>query len=498
METPQYCRSISVSARDDSGSHFAEPPIKPSTALRIHPACTVSGALGAHTTCSSDSLACKHWNLRTHTGRRTKLTMIYQKENSGKTQLLIVGNGMASGRLLDEILRRSADKFSITVVGDEIEGSYNRILLSSLLAKEAKRDSLIQKDRAWYESNNIRFISGQRGEKIDHKHQQLILSDGSKLGYQQLVLATGSRPARIPAKNQQLQHIYSFRTLADADTLSQLSTKAKKAVVVGGGLLGLEAAYGLAQRGLKVVLVHRNAWPLNRQLDAGAGDMLRQVMEQKNIQFQLGTEVETFIGEEKVSAAQLSNGERIRCDLAVIATGITPNKELGEASGLSCKRAIQVDHYMKTSAENVSALGECCECEGASFGLVEPIWHQCVTLADRLCFDKNTPFVNPTVATKLKVSGVQVFSAGKHLSAQQHREIVLQDRQNKIYRKLLVKDGKLDGIVLFGDTRSGNSYFEAMQKQSELPDDLSKLLLGDAFYTLPNSTTANPPAAINE
>ncbi len=411
--------------------------------------------------------------------------------------LVIVGNGMASGRLLDEIIKRSPHKYRISVIGDEPEGSYNRILLSSLLAKEATRDSVIQKDSNWYQANNIQFISGQRAAHINSNEQHVVLSDGRQLDYQQLVLATGSRPARIAARNQHLAHIYSFRTLADADTLERVGQQCKKALVVGAGLLGLEAAYGLAQLGLEVTVVHRNGWPLNRQLDKPSGDMLKRIMESKNIQFQLSAEVQSFTGNSCVKGAQLSNGIEIDCDLAVIATGITPNKELAQNAGLECSRAITVNPYLQSSDKNISALGECCECDGNTFGLVEPIWHQCESLADRLCLEKSTAFVNPTVATKLKVSGVQVFSAGEHLTKGQHREIVLQDTKNLIYRKLLLREDKLDGIVLFGDTRGGNAYFDALLKQADLPQDLSCLLLGDAFFTLP-STTNSEVTAVNE
>jgi len=399
-----------------------------------------------------------------------------------QAQLVVVGNGMATGRLLDDMLARSRESYRITVVGDEPEGSYNRIMLSPVLAGEHERNAVIQKSAAWYKAHDIQFIAGVRGVNIHRDARQLQLSNGKHVSYDHLVMATGARPARIPANNQQLNHIYAFRTLVDVDAISAASEQATAALVVGGGLLGLEAAYGLAKKGIQVTLVHRSAWPLNRQLDKRAGEMLCRVMENKNIRFALNTQVETFIGESAVKSAKLADGQIIPCDIAVIATGITPNKELGEEAGLACGRGVIVDEYLSTSDPSISALGECCEINGATFGLVEPIWQQCRTLADRLCLNKQTPFVNAPVATKLKVSGVQVFSAGDYLTRKEHREIVLEDKTNNIYRKLLLRDNQLQGIVLFGDTRDGNVYFEWMEKNTSFPKGLSCLPLGKAFF----------------
>lgn len=421
--------------------------------------------------------------------------MVQVLEN--KPRLVIVGNGMATGRLLDEIVKREPTKFTISVVGDEPEGSYNRIMLSPVLAGETERNSIIHKDPSWFSSAGIRFVAGRRGTKILCNRNRLLLDNGEHLDYDHLIIATGSRPARIPAANQQLNNIYAFRTLVDVDTILAASSKARTALVVGGGLLGLEAAYGLAQKGLQVTLVHRSGWPLNRQLDATAGGMLREVMEAKNIQFELNAEVSGFVGEHKLQAAQLNNGRTINCDIAVIATGITPNSELGSDSGLECGRGIQVDAHLTSSVSNISAIGECCEFEGETFGLVEPIWHQCVTLADWLCLAKSTPFNNPQVATKLKVSGVQLYSAGEFITRAEHREIVHCDPQHRVYRKLLMNNNSLCGVVLFGDTRDGAEYFDLLQKQHNLPHSLAAITLGKSFQSLA-LVKQQPQAVVNQ
>lgn len=398
-----------------------------------------------------------------------------------KPRLVIVGNGMATGRLLDEILRRDPHKFDITIIGDEVQGSYNRIMLSPVLAAETEVASIIQKSPQWYLERGMHFIAGPKVINIHSQAQCVALTTGDTVHYDTLVLALGSRPAQIVAGNQHLAHIYSFRTIDDVERITAAARVARSAMVVGGGLLGLEAAYGLACKGSKVTLVHRSGSLLNRQLDSASGDFLRQVMAEKNIQFKLSSEVEHFIGDTAVKAAQLSNGERIECDLVVIATGITPNKELAEAAGIACNRAVCVDDYMATSDPCIHAIGECCEHRDNTFGLVEPIWNQCITLAEKLCFGNLNAFTNPPVATKLKVSGVQVYSAGEYITRPPQRELVVQDARRKIYRKLIVEEDRIVGIVLFGDTSAGNEYFQLMTAGVDISNALPNILLGKAF-----------------
>lgn len=399
-----------------------------------------------------------------------------------QSKLVIVGNGMATGRLLDELAKHSEAYFDITVIGDERHGSYNRIMLSPVLAGETHAHDIIQKPPQWYIDNDVHFISGTLATHIDRQHQQVITDDGHKIPYDHVVLATGSQPAKIPAANQHLSNIFSFRTLDDVDAIDQCAQNAHHAVVVGGGLLGLEAAYGLACKGVNVTLIHRSQWLLNRQLDKTAGDYLRLVMEDKGIQFCLGTEVSEFIGKQQVTGALLNNGQQLACDLVIIATGITPNKQIGEQSNLDCGRAILVDDYMTTSDTAISALGECCEHAGNTFGLVEPIWQQCQTLAAKLSASESTAFSTQPVATKLKVSGVQLFSAGEYLTKPGQREIIFNNPAQGVYRKLLLNDNKIIGIVLFGDTRDGQHYFELMQSNTDVSAVASRLIFGRSFY----------------
>ena len=398
-----------------------------------------------------------------------------------ETKLVIVGNGMATNRLLDEILKRKGKAYTITIIGDESYSSYNRIMLSAVLAKDFDENQIVYHDDLWFKKNHITLVTQTKIEQIHREDKYVQSTSGNKYYYDQLILATGSRPAIIGAANQHLDNIFSFRTLADTHRIIHAAEGASAALVIGGGLLGLEAAYGLAKFGVKVTLVHRSAWPLNRQLDQDAGVMLKKSMEKMGIEFRLSSEVARFHGIDKVAAAELKNGEKIVADLVVIATGITPNAELGSTCELAGERAILVDDFMQTSDACISALGECVEHKGKTFGLVDPIWRQAESLAARLVEAKMLRFTNQSIATKLKVSGVQVFSAGKISPEAEERSLTVSDPQENIYRKLIFKDNRITGIVLFGDVSSGPFYFEKMQSNDDMSKYLPNILFGETF-----------------
>ncbi|WP_370980884.1 NAD(P)/FAD-dependent oxidoreductase [Agaribacterium sp. ZY112] len=397
--------------------------------------------------------------------------------------LVIVGNGMVAGRFLDELLKRDGQQYRVTVIGAEPHGSYNRIMLSSVLANDTTVKAIVQKDHDWYEQQGIHFISGSPVVSIDRDKKTVSTACDQQISYDELVLATGSRAARIPAKNLDLAHVFLFRTIADTQAMMQIAEAehAKNAIVVGGGLLGLEAAYGLAKFGIKVTLVHRSGWLLNRQLDERSANMLKDVMQSMGISFRLNDEIVSFNGDSAVKSATLKSGDTLDAELAVIATGITPNAELGLEHGLDGKRAIEVDDFMQTSAAHISAIGECIEHKGQCFGLVDPLWRQAETLAARLVNSENLPFENQATATKLKVSGVQVFSAGQVLETEQQRSIIVEDKQSRIYRKLIIEQDRIVGIVLFGDVRSGAYYFDLMQDGTDVSAMLPNLIFGQEF-----------------
>jgi len=425
-----------------------------------------------------------------------------------KPTLVIIGNGMATGRLLDEILSRTPDKFNIKVIGKEPYGSYNRIMLSSVLAGETTVEGIIQKTPQWYKEHSIELISDTVVAHIDSVNKTLTLQGNQALHakyampYDKLVLAVGSRSAKIPAKNQNIQGIFNFRDIKDTEQIQgfvcqdqNVQNNDKNALVIGGGLLGLEAAYGLAISGVNVTLIHRNKWLLNRQLDKVAGTMLQNIMAAKNINFVLGEEVTQFIsnknseGEDVLSGVELTNGNKLTIQMCVIATGITPNKELATSAAIEVERAIVVNDYMQTSNEHISALGECCQHKDATFGLVDPIWSQCKTLAERLCNGHLSAFANAPVPTKLKVSGVQLFSAGVVESSESTQTFVLTDKKSCIYRKIIIKNDVIVGVLLFGNVSSGMAYFDMMLNNKKVSHALPNLLMGHEFMPVENKDT---------
>ncbi|MFC6672574.1 NAD(P)/FAD-dependent oxidoreductase [Marinobacterium aestuariivivens] len=308
-----------------------------------------------------------------------------------RQKLIIIGNGMATSRLLDELLRRDAARYDITVFGEEHGGAYNRIQLSPLLAGETDHAAIVLKSADWYRANGIRLHSGDPVVRIDRDARRVISQQGLHCDYDQLVLATGSRPARIPASNQHLDGIFDFRTTGDVDAILECAKAGREALVVGGGLLGLEAAHALARRGLDVTLVHRADWLMNRQLDPQAGELLRQALETRGIRFLLGDEIGAFEGADRIEGARLKSGRHLKADLAVIATGIAPNAGLARDAGLPCRQGLEVDDLLCSEDPRISALGECIEHRGRTFGLVAPIWEQARLLADRLVRGLATP-----------------------------------------------------------------------------------------------------------
>ncbi len=405
-----------------------------------------------------------------------------QNSNNSTTSIIIIGNGMAANRLVNEILKRHKLNISITLIGEEPYQSYNRIMLSAVLAGDFSEENIIYNDDAWYLNNGIELIKNTRITKVNRAEKFIESASGEKYHYDQLIIATGSRPSEIPAKNQNIENIFSFRTLEDTHRILEKANTARSAVVIGGGLLGLEAAYGLAKAGVKVTLVHRSQWLLNRQLDKQAGKMLENVMRQMNIDFRLSTEVDKFNGTDKVSSAELKSGEILAAELVVIATGITPNAEIGEECGLNGERAILVNDYMQTRDEFISALGECVEHNQKTFGLVDPIWRQAETLATRLVDETELPFQEESISTKLKVSGVQVFSAGKVSAAPGDQELCVTDPKSNIYRKLILNNNRITGIVLFGDVSSGPFYFEQMQNKIDVSAIVPNIVFGEEFF----------------
>lgn len=385
--------------------------------------------------------------------------------------LVIIGNGMASHRLLEALLKREHRPQRISVIGDERALAYNRILLSSWLADEAGREALALHDAGWYAEQGIQLILGERVQDIDRKRHRITTDSGRELGYDRLILATGSRPAMPGVPGIELAGVQGFRDLDDAAALIRTSRSGQNAVVIGGGLLGLEAAEGLRKRGMRVCVIQRSERLMNRQLDATAAELLRRELERCGLAIMTGARLAGFEdnGQGHVSAVRLEDGRRLPADCVVVAAGTVPNAELGKQAGLASHHGITVDAWLTTSDPAIRALGECCEFQGRTYGLVEPIWRQVEVLAARLCGEASDGYSERPIATKLKISDVSLYAFGPIEPDAGHEVLTYHDPRHGDYRRLLLRDNRIKGAVLYGDTALGPWYF----KQSLAGRDLS-------------------------
>lgn len=398
--------------------------------------------------------------------------------------LVIVGNGMAGHRLLEALLKHQRRPQRITVIGEERAPAYNRILLSPWLAGETEREALTLRDTGWYADQGVDLILGERVIDVDRAQRHVMTDSGRVLAYDRLVLATGSRPAMPDVPGTALTGIHGFRDLDDAAALTHAADAAtpdgNRAVVVGGGLLGLEAAEGLRKRGMQVTVLQRSQQLMNRQLDITAATLLQDELERRGLEVITGAQLSGFDGdaEGNVRAVQLADGRRLAADCVVVAAGITPNAELGTWMGLTMARGIVVDAWLTSSDPAIHALGECCEFEGRTYGLVEPIWRQVEVLAARLCHDSVEGYVEAPTATKLKVSGVSLYAFGPIEPDAGHEVLTYHDPQHGDYRRLLLRNNRLEGAVLYGDTAFGPWYFEQSLAGRDLGACRQALLFG--------------------
>lgn len=331
-----------------------------------------------------------------------------------KSKLVMIGNGMAGVRTLEELLRLAPDHYQITVFGAEPHPNYNRTLLSPVLAGEQSFEEIILNDLAWYEGNGIELLLNRKVVKIDRKRRQVIAEDGTCADYDRLVIATGSTPSRLSIPGNRLQGVIGYRDIAGARAMIETARTHSHAVVIGGGLLGLEAANGLKQRGMDVTVVHLADWLLEKQLDQPAGEKLLRALQARGIRFRLGTATEELIdnGDGRVCAVQLAGGEVITADLVVMAAGIKPNTELAELAGLPCNHGILVDDTLQTYDPRIYAIGECANHRGISYGLVAPLMEQAKVCANHLAMLGFARYQGSRTGARLKVAGIEMFSAG--------------------------------------------------------------------------------------
>ncbi|MCA1773424.1 MAG: FAD-dependent oxidoreductase [Halomonas sp.] len=410
--------------------------------------------------------------------------------------LVIIGNGMASHRLVEALVNHPQRPKAITVVGEESVPAYNRILLSPLLAGDMQPEVLTLRDADWYQDNGVTLKLGERVEHIDRDSRTLSTDAGQTIHYDRLVLATGSRPALPEVPGIDLDGIHGFRDLQDADALEAIAQQGGHALVIGGGLLGLEAAEGLRKRGqgLEVTVLQRSERLMNRQLDATAAGLLQDTLAARGLNIVTRAQLAKLEGDPtgRVCAAVLNDGRRLATDSVIIAAGITPNAELGQRAGLTTDRAIKVDRHLTTSDPHIFALGECCQFETHTYGLVEPIWHQVDVLAAALCGDADEGYREAPTATKLKVSGVSLYAFGPTEAAPEHDELCYHDLERGDYRRLLLRNGRIEGAVLYGDTQHGPWYFEQALAGTDLSACRQALLFGAADVNTLQTSQAYP------
>jgi nitrite reductase (NADH) large subunit len=399
-----------------------------------------------------------------------------------RERLVVIGNGMAGMRTVEELLERAPGRFDITVFGAEPHPNYNRILLSSVLAGEKAVDDIVINPRAWYEENGIELIAGDPVLSIDAAAGVVQSAAGRRLAYDRLLLATGSKPLAPPIPGLGLPGVCAFRDIADVETMIAAAASGKRAVVIGGGLLGLEAAWGLKRRGMSVAVVHLMATLMERQLDAAAGQLLQRDLDQRGIAFFTNGETEEILGSERAEGLRLADGREIAADLVVLAIGIRPNIELARKAGLDVNRGILVGDDLRTSDSRIYAVGECVEHNGQVFGLVAPLWEQAKVCAARLAGDEQAAYAPPPLYTRLKITGVDVFSAGALAAADEaDDEITFQDARRGIYKKLVLRGDRLVGAVLYGNIADGAWYVDLMRAGTDIAPLRDRLVFGRAM-----------------
>ncbi|WP_342732622.1 FAD-dependent oxidoreductase [Bradyrhizobium sp. B117] len=391
--------------------------------------------------------------------------------------LVIVGNGMAAARLVDELAKTALGRYAVAVIGDEPRLAYNRVLLSSVLAGETGSHEIELRPADWWRERGVTVRYGYRVTEIDTGRRELKIAGEESMEYSKLVLATGSTPLRLNVPGADLAGVHTFRDTRDVDLLLTLAAAKKRVVVVGGGLLGLEAAYGLAKAGAPVTLLHLMDRLMERQLDGTAADLLKTLVERKGIRILLNASTARIHGEGHVEAVELADGSRIEADAVIFAAGIKPNIALAKEAGIAVNRGIVVNDEMQTASPDIYALGECAEHRGTCYGLVEPAYEQARVLARHLA-GKPAAYQGSVVSTNLKVSGVSVFSAGDFMGGEGSESLVLTDRRRGTYKKLVIADGRLTGAVLIGDTVDALWYLELIRNREKVAAIRADMMFG--------------------
>ncbi|WP_426175847.1 NAD(P)/FAD-dependent oxidoreductase [Massilia sp. TWR1-2-2] len=401
--------------------------------------------------------------------------------NAPRQSLVVIGNGMAGMRTVEELLKLSPELYDITVFGAEPHGNYNRILLSPVLAGDKNIDDIMLHTRQWYADNGITLHAGDPVVHIDRRRRMVRSKSGRELWYDRLLLATGSTPFIVPVPGHKLAGVIGFRDICDVDTMLEAARSGGRAVVIGGGLLGLEAANGLLRRGMHVTVVHVTDSLMNQQLDKPASLLLKNALELKGLHFMLDAHTAEIIGGKRVSAVRFKDGSEIAADLVVMAAGVRPNIALAQKAGLHCERAIVVDDTLQTYDPRIYAVGECVQHRSSTFGLVAPIWDQAKVCGAHLARSGHRRYVQSATPTKLKVTGVDLYSVGDFIGAEGTEDLVLRDPRRGIYKRLVLNGNRIAGAVLYGDVQDGPWYFGLIQDRTDISSMRNRLLFGEAL-----------------
>ncbi|MEM9277446.1 MAG: nitrite reductase large subunit NirB [Pseudomonadota bacterium] len=398
-----------------------------------------------------------------------------------KQKLVIIGNGMAPGRMLEDLLEKDPGAYDITIFNAEPRVNYNRLMLSPVLSGEKTYQDIITHDDDWYEQHGITLHKFSPVSNINRQNKTVTSYNGIECGYDKLVIATGSNPFIIPLPGKDLEGVLTYRDLDDVETMIEVSKGQGQAVVIGGGLLGLEAAAGLKAQGMDVTVLHLMPTLMERQLDPASGFLLEKAFENLGIKVITKANTHEILGEhDKVAGVKLDDGTELRCEIVVMAVGIRPSSELANASGIETNRGIVVADDMRTSDPDIFALGECVEHQGQCYGLVAPLYEMASVIAENL-LDGSAEYNGSVTATKLKVTGIDLYSAGDFAEGDGREEIVLRDASGGIYKRLVIKDNKIIGAVLYGETSDGPWFFDLLKKGADISEMRDTLIFGQAY-----------------
>ncbi|UVF21739.1 nitrite reductase large subunit NirB [Microvirga terrae] len=408
-------------------------------------------------------------------------------------KLVVIGNGMAAGRVLEELFERVPGAYEVTIFGAEPRVNYNRIMLSPVLSGEKTYEDILIHDEAWYEAHRITLHRGKPVVEIDRVAKRVIAADGTAAEYDQLIVATGSMPFVVPIPGAALPGVVTYRDLDDVEKMLVTAQGGGRAIVIGGGLLGLEAAAGLKAQGMEVTVLHLMPTLMERQLDPSAGYLLQKAFEDRGIAVRCKANTHAILGETHVTGVRLDDGTEIPADIVVMAVGIRPNVALAKAAGLDTNRGVLVGDDMRTSDPDIFSVGECVEHRGLCYGLVAPLYEMAKVVAAQLAGDETAAYTGSVTATKLKVTGIDLFSAGDFGEAKDRQDIVLRDAARGVYKRLVLKENRIVGAVLYGETGDGSWFFDLLRRETDVSELRDTLIFGQSYV---GGAPLDPTAAV--